>query len=145
MGLLSEFKEFAARGSVIDLAVGVIIGAAFGKITTSLVSDIVMPPIGLALAKVDFTNMFFDLSGHGYPSLAAAKAAGAPTMNYGNFLSAVIDFLVVAFIVFLVVRQINHVRKPQATTKDCPRCCETIPVKASRCPKCTSDLAGVQA
>src|SRR6202165_1373090 len=102
MSIIKEFKEFAMRGNVVDLAVGVIIGAAFGKITTSLVSDIIMPPIGLVLGKVDFSNLFFDVSGHGYPNLAAAKTAGAPTINYGLFINTVIDFLIVAFTVFLL-------------------------------------------
>jgi large conductance mechanosensitive channel len=111
--MLKEFKEFAMRGNVIDLAIGVVIGAAFGKIVSSLVSDLIMPPIGLVLGRLDFSSLFIDLSGKGYASLAAAKAAGAPTLNYGLFVNSVIDFLIVAFAIFLVVRQINRFsRKP---------------------------------
>jgi large conductance mechanosensitive channel len=146
--MLKEFKAFIARGNVVDLAVGVIIGGAFGKITTSLVNDIIMPPIGLILGKVDFTNLFVDLSEKQYPSLAAAKAAGAPTINYGAFINTVIDFLIVAFVVFLLVRAVSRL-VPKAevpvATKECPRCCEAIPVKATRCPKCTSELGVAQA
>ncbi len=144
MSMWKEFKEFASKGSVLDLAVGVIIGAAFGKITTSLVGDVLMPPLGLVLGKVDFTNLFVDLSGKGYPTLAAAKTAGAPTINYGIFINTVLEFFIVAFAIFILVKWINKLtRRDQAkapTTKDCPRCCETIPVKATRCPKCTSEL-----
>jgi large conductance mechanosensitive channel len=112
--MLKEFKEFAMRGSVIDLAIGVVIGAAFGKIVSSLVSDLIMPPIGLVLGRLDFSSLFIDLSGKGYASLAAAKAAGAPTLNYGLFVNSVIDFLIVAFAIFLVVRQLNRfARKPE--------------------------------
>jgi large conductance mechanosensitive channel len=137
----NDFKAFIARGNVLDLAVGVIIGGAFGKITASLVGDVIMPPIGLVLGKVDFANLFVDLSGKGYPSLDAAKKAGAPTINYGTFVNTVIDFLIVAFVVFLIVRLAAKVTKPAAATKDCPRCCEAINAKATRCPKCTSELA----
>jgi large conductance mechanosensitive channel len=142
--MFREFKEFVMRGNVLDLAVGIIVGAAFGKIVTSLVSDIVMPPIGLALGKVDFANLFIDLSGGGHPTLAAAKAAGAATINYGLFLNTIIDFLIVAFAIFLVIRQANKLR-PQpapaaATTKDCAFCCTAIPIPAKRCPHCTSQL-----
>lgn len=144
--MLKEFREFAMKGSVVDLAVGVIIGGAFGKIVTSLVSDIIMPPIGILLGKVDFSNLFIDLSGTGYPSIAAAKAAGAATINYGLFINNVIDFLIVAFCIFLVIKQINRLKKPQpdapVTTKECPRCCSAIAIKATRCPACTSELAG---
>jgi large conductance mechanosensitive channel len=142
--MIKEFKAFISRGNVLDLAVGVLIGAAFGKITTSLVSDVVMPPIGLILGKVDFSSLFVDLSGKGYPTLAAAKAAGAPTINYGAFINAIIDFLIVAFVVFLLVELAQKlVPKPAAPvpTKECPRCCQPIPVKAMRCPQCTSELA----
>ena len=144
--MIKEFKAFIARGNVVDLAVGVIIGAAFGKITSSLVADVIMPPIGLVLGKVDFSNLYVDLSGKGYPSLAAAKAAGAPTINYGVFVNAVIDFLIVAFVVFLLVQSVQKLMpKPDTTpapaTKDCPRCCQAIPLKATRCPHCTSDIA----
>src|SRR5246127_3719195 len=124
--MFKEFKEFVMRGNVLDLAVGIIIGAAFGKIVTSLVNDIVMPPIGLLLGKVDFANLFIDLSGGHYPTVAAAKAAGAATINYGLFLNAVVDFVIVAFVIFLVVRQANRLKRQPAaaapTTKDCPFC-----------------------
>jgi len=145
MGMLKEFKEFAVRGSVLDLAVGVIIGGAFGKIVSSLVDDIVMPPIGLALGNADFTNLFVNLSDKPYPSLAAAKAAGAPTINYGIFLNNVITFVIIAFVVFLIVKQVNRMRrgeeKPaEKTTKECPYCRSAIPIQATRCPHCTSEL-----
>jgi large conductance mechanosensitive channel len=143
--MLKEFKEFIARGNVLDLAIAVIIGAAFGKIVTSFVDDVVMPPIGLLLGQVDFSNLFVDLSGTGYATLEAAKAAGAPVIRYGLFLNTVVNFLIVAFAVFLMVRAVNKMKKPEAaadpTTKDCPRCCTSIPVKAERCPNCTSELA----
>ena len=144
MGMIKEFKEFVSRGNVLDLAVGVVIGAAFGKITTSLVTDVLMPPLGLLTGKVDFTNLFIDLSGKGYPSLAAAKAAEAPTIRYGLFLNTVIEFFIIAFAVFLLVKQVNRfLKKPvDPVTKECPRCCEAIPVKATRCPKCTSEIGG---
>jgi large conductance mechanosensitive channel len=138
-----EFREFAARGNVIDLAVGVIIGAAFGKIVTSLVDDIVMPPIGMALGRVDFTSLFIPLNGAHYASQAAAKAAGAPTINYGVFINTVIQFLIVAFVIFLMVRQINRMKTPAPAgpkdeARDCPYCVSRIPLKATRCPHCTS-------
>ena len=146
--MLKEFKAFVMRGNVLDLAVAVIIGAAFGKIISSLVADVLMPPIGLVLGKVDFGGLYLNLSGTSYPSLAAAKAAGAATVNYGLFLNAVIDFLIVAFVIFLVVRAANRMQaamaKPAAaapTTKDCPYCLSTIPLKATRCGHCTSDVA----
>jgi large conductance mechanosensitive channel len=141
--MLKEFKAFAMRGNVIDLAVGVIIGAAFGRIVTSLVGDIIMPPIGLIMGQVDFSNLFINLSGQHYDTLAAAKAASAPTINYGAFLNAVIDFLIVAFAVFLMVRQVNRLMvSPPATptTKPCPECQTSIPLAARRCPNCTSVL-----
>ncbi|MGB0036686.1 MAG: large-conductance mechanosensitive channel protein MscL [Candidatus Acidiferrales bacterium] len=142
--MLKEFKAFAMRGNVVDLAIGIIIGAAFGKIITSLVSDILMPPIGLILGKVDFSSLFLNISGKSYASLAAAKAAGAATINYGLFLNTVIDFLIVAFVIFLLVRQINRWNKPapapEATTKDCPYCVTAIPIRATRCPNCTSEV-----
>jgi large conductance mechanosensitive channel len=142
--MFKEFKEFVMRGNVLDLAVGIIIGAAFGKIITSLVSDIVMPPIGLVLGKVDFANLFIDLSGAHHPTLALAKAAGAATINYGLFLNAVIDFLIMAFIIFMVVRQANRLKRQPApatpTTKECPFCGTVIPIRAVRCPNCTSQL-----
>ena len=142
--MFKEFKEFVMRGNVLDLAVGIIIGAAFGKIITSLVSDIVMPPIGIVLGKVDFANLFIDLSGTHHPTLAAAKAAGAATINYGLFLNAVIDFLIMAFIIFMIVRQANRLKRepapPTPTTKECPFCGTIIPLQAKRCPNCTSQL-----
>jgi len=143
MKLLKEFREFAARGNVVDLAVGVIIGAAFGKIVTSLVSDIIMPPVGLLLGKVDFSNLFIDLSGTHHDSLAAAKAAGAPTINYGLFINTIIDFAIVAFVIFLVIQQMNRFIKKAgpATTRDCPCCTSSISVKATKCPHCTADIA----
>jgi len=142
--MLKEFKDFALRGNVIDMAIGIIIGAVFGKIVTSLVNDIIMPPIGLLLGKVNFSNLFIDMSGEGYLSLADAQAAGAPTINYGVFINNVLDFIIVAFVVFLIVRWINRLKKPAPVaapiTKDCPYCFTAIPVKASRCPNCTSEL-----
>ena len=144
--MLREFREFAMRGNVVDLAVGIIIGAAFGKIITSLVNDILMPPIGLLLGRVDFSNLFINLSGQPYASLAEAKAAGAPTINYGVFLNNVIDFLIVAFAIFLLIRFINRLsrqweRAPATpNTKECPFCFSAIPVRATRCPQCTSAL-----
>jgi len=142
--MLKEFKEFAMRGNVVDLAVGVIIGAAFGQIITSLVKDILMPPIGRLLGKVDFSDLFVNISGTSYPTLAAAKAAGAATINYGVFLNTVIDFVIVAFAVFLVVRQVNRWSKPATApaTKDCPYCFSAIPLPATRCPNCTSEIHG---
>jgi large conductance mechanosensitive channel len=142
--MLKAFKEFATRGNVLDMAVGIIIGAAFGKIITSFVGDILMPPLGLLLGKVDFSALFISLSGQ-YPSLAAAKAAGAPTINYGMFLNTVLDFLIVAFAIFLLIRQVNRfMPKPAppapAATKDCPYCLSAVPLKATRCLHCTSDL-----
>ncbi len=142
--MLKEFKEFAMKGNVLDLAVGFIIGAAFGKIVTSLVSDIIMPPIGLILGKVDFSSLFLNLSGKSYSSLAEAKAAGAATLNYGVFLNNIVDFLIVAFAVFLLVRMVNRWNKPAPaaapSTKECPYCASTIPLKATRCPNCTSEI-----
>jgi large conductance mechanosensitive channel len=146
--MLKEFRDFAMRGNVVDLAIGVIIGAAFGKIVTSLVSDILMPPLGLVLGRVDFSSIFFTLSGQHYNSIAEAKAAGAPTINIGLFINNVIDFLIVAFVVFLLVRQINRLfPKPrvQVLTKECPRCATAIPLKATRCPNCTTELAAAPA
>jgi large conductance mechanosensitive channel len=141
--VFGEFREFAMRGNVVDLAVGIIIGAAFGKIITSLVNDILMPPIGLLLGRVDFSNLFLNLSGQPYGSLAEAKAAGAPTINYGVFLNNVIDFIIVAFVIFLLIRLINELRRqPEVgpTTKECPFCVSVIPIRATRCPHCTSAL-----
>ena len=144
--MLKEFKEFAMRGSVVDLAIGVIIGAAFGKIVSSLVDDVIMPPIGRLLGHVDFSSLFINLSDKSYETLAAAKAAGAPTLNYGIFLNTVISFLIVAFCVFVVVQQVNRwTKKPAApvapTTKDCPQCAMSIPIAARRCGHCTTQLA----
>jgi large conductance mechanosensitive channel len=140
--LFKNFRAFISRGNVVDLAVGVIIGAAFGKIVTSLVSDILMPPIGLILGKVDFSNLFISLSDKKFDSLAAAKAAGAPTINYGIFINNIIDFLIVAFVIFLIIQQMNRfMKKPDPSVKDCPRCVTSIPVKATKCPHCTADLA----
>jgi large conductance mechanosensitive channel len=139
--VLKEFKEFAMRGSVLDLAVGVIIGAAFGKVVSSLVEDVIMPPIGRLLGHVDFSNLFINLSEKTYESLAAAKAAGAPTLNYGNFLNTIINFVIVAFAVFLLVRSVNKwlpKPAPPVTTKDCPQCAMAIPVSAKKCGHCTS-------
>jgi large conductance mechanosensitive channel len=143
--MLNEFKEFALRGNVLDLAVGVIMGAAFGKIVTSLVSDIVMPPIGMAIGRVDFKNLFVALDGQHYASLADAQKAGIATINYGVFLNTVLEFLVVAFVVFLMVRQLNRLKTPEPTpatedARDCPFCVSRIPAKATRCPHCTSEL-----
>jgi large conductance mechanosensitive channel len=141
--MLKEFREFIARGNVIDMAVGIIIGVAFGKIVASLVSDIIMPPIGLALGSVDFGSLFIALKGS-YPTVAAAKAAGAPTINYGLFLNSIIEFLIVAFAVFMLVKAVNRLRrKPEekpADTTECTYCCSKIPIKATRCPACTSQL-----
>ena len=142
--MLKEFKEFAMKGNVLDMAIGIIIGAAFGKIITSLVADVIMPPIGLILGKVDFSSLFLSLSGTHYDSLVAAKAAGAPTINYGVFLNNVIDFLIVAFVIFMVIRQVNRWKKPvpvaSPVTKECPYSFTAIPIKAVRCPNCTSEL-----
>jgi large conductance mechanosensitive channel len=143
--MLNEFKTFIMRGNVVDLAVGVIIGAAFGTIVTSLVNDILMPPIGWLLGGVDFKDFFISLSGQSFPTLAAAKAAGAPTLNYGLFLNAVINFLIVAFAIFVLVKQVNHLLPKPAppappAMKDCAWCATSIPAAAKRCPHCTSNL-----
>jgi large conductance mechanosensitive channel len=144
--MVKEFKEFALRGNVIDLAIGVIIGAAFGKIVTSFVNDILMPPIGLLLGNVDFSNLFINLSGQPYGSLEEAQAAGAATINYGLFINTVLDFIIVAFVIFLLVRQVNRMRREreappaEPTTRECPYCLSTVPLKATRCPHCTSEL-----
>jgi large conductance mechanosensitive channel len=142
--MLEEFRKFVTRGSVIDLAIGVIIGGAFGKIVSSLVSDVLMPPIGLLLGRVDFTNLFINLSGTRYDSLAAAKEAGAATINYGLFINTIIEFLIVALVLFLVIKQVNRLQAPKeappATTKECPFCFTNIPIPAKRCPNCTSQL-----
>jgi len=142
--MLKEFKEFAMKGNVLDLAVGVIIGAAFGRIVASLVDDVIMPPIGRLLGHVDFSNLFINLGDKSYDTIAAAKAAGAPTLNYGNFINTIINFLIVAFAIFLLVRTVNKwTAKPAAaapTTKDCPQCAMPIPIAAKRCGHCTSQL-----
>lgn len=144
--MLKEFKEFAMRGNVLDMAIGIIVGGAFGKIVSSAVSDILMPPLGLLLGKVDFSSLFINLSGQPQPSLGAAKAAGAPTINYGVFLQTIFDFVIIAFVIFLLVKQVNRLtRKPEAppgppTTKDCPHCLSTIPIKATRCAHCTFEV-----
>jgi large conductance mechanosensitive channel len=139
--MLKEFKEFAMRGSVLDLAVGVIIGAAFGKVVASLVDDLLMPPVGQLLGKVDFSNLFVNLSGTHFDTVAAAKAAGKPTLNYGNFINTLINFMIVAFVIFLIVRAVNKwLPKPPTpvTTRDCPECAMAIPVAAKKCGHCTS-------
>ncbi len=147
--MLAEFKEFISRGNVIDLAVGIIIGAAFTAIVNSLVNDILMPPIGYLMGGIDFSEYYINLSGTEYPSLAAAREAGAATINYGVFINAVIRFLIVAFAVFVLVRQVNRLRRqfdraeeapPSPTEKNCPYCVSTIPIQATRCPFCTSEL-----
>jgi large conductance mechanosensitive channel len=145
--MLKEFKEFAMKGNVLDMAVGIIIGAAFGKIVSSFVSDVLMPPLGLLLGNVDFANLFVTLSEGSYASLAAAKEAGAATLNYGVFLNTVIDFVFVAFAVFLLVKQVNRLKRPAPAppTRDCPHCISAIPVKATRCPACTSNLEAARA
>jgi len=147
MKIVDEFKAFVMRGNVVDMAVGVIIGAAFGKIITSLVNDVIMPPIGLLLGKVDFSNLYLNMSGKAFESLAEAQKAGAPTLNYGIFLNNVINFLIIAFVIFIVIKQINRLQRqpPPAppgppTTKECAFCCSTIAIKASRCPNCTSQV-----
>jgi large conductance mechanosensitive channel len=141
--MLKEFKEFAMRGNVLDMAIGIIIGAAFGKIISSFVSDILMPPIGLVLGRVNFADLFINLSDKPVTTLAEAKAAGAATINYGVFFNTIIDFVIVAFVIFLLIRQINRLKRetPSApTTRECPQCAMMIPIRAKRCPQCTSDL-----
>ena len=141
---IKEFREFAMKGNVIDMAVGIIIGAAFGKIVSSLVNDIIMPPLGLLIGKMDFSNLFVTLSGDKLASLAQAKAAGATTLNYGIFLNNIVDFLIVSLAIFILISQINRLRRKEETkppaVKDCPRCFSSIPVKATRCPNCTSEI-----
>jgi large conductance mechanosensitive channel len=142
--MFKEFKEFAMKGNVLDMAVGIIIGAAFGKIITSFVGDILMPPISRLLGNIDFSSLFIDLSGQNFPTLKAAKDAGAATLNYGIFINTIIDFILVAFAVFLLVKQVNRMKRKPApadpTTKSCPYCISSIPLAASRCPSCTSQL-----
>lgn len=148
--MFKEFKEFAMRGNVVDMAVGIVIGAAFGTIITSLVSDIIMPPIGLALGNVDFSNLFITIKAGSAPepylTLADAQKAGAITINYGMFINKIISFIIVAFAIFLLIKGMNKLKREQEappaapTTKDCPRCFTAIPIKAVRCPNCTSEL-----
>ncbi|NVN90993.1 MAG: large conductance mechanosensitive channel protein MscL [Desulfuromonadales bacterium] len=142
--MLKEFKEFALKGNVIDLAIGIIIGAAFNKIVQSLVTDIIMPPVGMIVGKVDFASLFINLSSVHYETLAEAKKAGAATLNYGIFINAIVDFVIMAFVVFLMVRQINRMKKEEPAaapnTKNCPFCFSAIPLQATRCPQCTSTL-----
>ena len=141
-----EFKEFALKGNAVDLAIGVILGVAFGAIVTSLVNDIMMPPIGKALGGADFSNLFLVLGDGSYPSVKAAKDAGAATINYGVFINVVINFLIVAFVLFMVVKGMNRMKReapapaPAPTEKECPQCATSIPTKAKRCPHCTSNL-----
>ncbi len=143
--MLKDFKAFIMKGNVVDMAVGIIIGAAFGRIVTSLVNDIIMPPIGLLLGKVDFANLYWNISGTPYNSLTDARTAGAAVIAYGSFINNIIDFLIVALIIFLLIKAINKLfikPAPAAapTTKDCPHCFTAIPIKATRCPNCTSEL-----
>jgi large conductance mechanosensitive channel len=145
--MIKEFRDFAMRGNVIDMAVGVIIGGAFGKIVSSFTNDVMMPPIGLLLGKVDFSSLFVSLTGESYPSLDAAKKAGAPTLNVGVFLNTVVDFLILAFVLFMLIRQINRLfaakpgPPPSATTRECPECLSNIPLRAKRCAHCTAVVA----
>jgi large conductance mechanosensitive channel len=143
--MFKEFKAFAMRGNVVDMAVGIVIGAAFGKIVSSLVADVLMPPLGLILGGVDFSNLFIVLKGDTYPTLAAAQAAGVPTLRYGIFLNSIVDFLIVAFAIFMVVKGMNRLKKlekeapsPAATTKTCRECLSDIPLAAKRCSHCCS-------
>lgn len=141
--MLEEFKKFALRGNVVDMAVGIIIGGAFGKIISSLVADIIMPPLGIIIGGVDFKNLFINLSGTPYATLADAQAAGAATINYGIFINTVIDFVIIAFAIFIMVKQMNRFKKEEVaeiTTKECPFCKTEIPLGATRCPHCTSEL-----
>jgi len=142
--VLKEFKEFAVRGNMVDLAVAVVLGAAFGAVVASLVKDVLMPPIGKLVGGVDFTDLFVALDGRTYPSLKAAKDAGAATINYGLFFNTIINFVLVALALFMVVKGVNRMRRPAAavpTTKDCAYCATAIPIKATRCPHCTSALS----
>ena len=142
--MLKEFREFAMKGNVLDMAIGVFIGAAFGKIVTSLVSDVLMPPLGLLLGKVDFSSLFLNLSGSPQSLLAVALASGAPTVNYGVYLQTVLEFIIIAFVIFMIVKQGNRLKTPASpaapTTKDCPLCLSTIPIKATKCAHCTSSV-----
>ena len=140
--MFKEFRDFAARGNVIDLAVGVIIGAAFGKVVASVVNDLIMPPIGMALGRVNFSNLFVALNGVSYASLEEAKKAGAATLNYGMFLNTCLEFLIVAFAVFLLVKQVNRLKGPVIVdARDCPFCFSKMAMSATRCPACTSQVA----
>ena len=144
--MLEDFKKFAMRGNVVDMAIGIVIGAAFGKIVSSLVGDMLMPPIGLAMGGVDFSGLFINLGGGTFPTLAAAKAAGAPTLNYGLFINTLIDFTIVAFALFMVIKAMARLKKTedapakQPDTKKCPECVSEIPLAAKRCMYCTSQL-----
>lgn len=142
--MLGEFRDFAMRGNMLDMAVGIIVGAAFGRVVSSFVTDILMPPISLFMGRSDFSSKFINLSGHAYTTLAEAKAAGATTLNYGLFFNSLFDFLIVAFAVFMLIRQVNRLKRiekpPEATTKACPFCYSTVAMKATRCPQCTSAL-----
>ncbi len=144
MGFFSEFKEFAIKGNVLDMAVGIIIGAAFGSIINSLVKDVIMPPIGYIMGGVSFADMFYALDGNTYKTLAEAQAAAAPTINYGSFINTIVNFIIVALAIFLLIRQVNSMRKkpipPAPNSKECPYCKESIPLAAVRCSHCTSDL-----
>ena len=143
--MLKEFKEFAIRGNVVDMAVGIVIGVAFGKIVTSFVKDIVMPPIGLLLGDVNFSNLFINLSSTSYATLEMAQKAGAATINYGAFINTLIDFVIIAFAIFMVIKQMNKMKKEEPaadpTTRDCPQCLSSIPIKATKCGHCTSDVS----
>lgn len=142
--MFKEFKEFIARGNVVDLAVAVIIGAAFGRIVTSLVEGVIMPPVGLLLGKADFSNLFIDISGQNPVSLADAQLRGLPVIAYGRFINDIINFLIIGFVIFLVVKAVNRLRAappPPPNTKDCPYCLTAIPLAATRCPACTSEVA----
>ncbi len=140
--MFKEFKEFAMKGNLVDMAVAFVLGGAFGKIVTSFVNDIVMPPLGMFLGHVDFSKLFINLSGQAFPTLDAARAAGAATLNYGVFINAVIDFLIVALVMFIIIKQMNKMRKPAPApaTKECPYCLSAVPLKAVRCPNCTSEI-----
>jgi large conductance mechanosensitive channel len=146
MGFVSEFKEFAMKGNVLDMAIGIIIGAAFGAIVTSLVKDVIMPPIGMLMGGINFGDLFYALDGKTYATLAEAQAAAAPTINYGLFINAIINFLIVALAIFILIRQVNAAKKkpapPEPNTKNCPFCMESIPLAAVKCSHCTSDLKG---
>lgn len=144
MGFIGEFKEFALKGNVLDMAVGIIIGAAFGGIVSSLVKDVIMPPIGMLMGGINFADLFITLDGKAYATLAEAQAAAAPTINYGLFINAIINFLIVALAIFVLIRQVNAARKkpvpPEPNTKECPYCKESVAKAAVKCPHCTSDI-----